>query len=284
MGFSLKRFGKGILDQINPFDNGKSWGNPTGQPRPAPKQDPYAGIVNDVSQINRLPRGLASAAIDKYQGAASHVFSPMADAAKKVFDSADNWNDYTPEFEGIIQRAQPRVSQGRELNELTKRGAGGTFNPADYMNRHDLNKREINMRPDQLGGPNSVLTHEGLHAAWDEHPERQQEFAKAYDQSVDEGIMNYLDRPLSGGLYPAYKGKATLRNTRNLDPDVINEAQAYLSEYPGLPKPLKNYYSRYIDVDRPAQVAQTRNGILDTLDGRRRLYRQQYRARYGDDY
>ncbi len=163
----------------------------------------------------------------------------------------------TPAFVQNLINANPYVGKPLATNALgDTQGAG-----AEYLGQRSLN--QIVLSPNQTD-PATVL-HEGLHRIYDNNPQLNQQFTKAYNQSATPFDKNYL----LSRLY-AYKGAAkgldqggvpipnyNPNDLNTLQPNLQNEAHSFTSEIPAiglrLPSALNNYYKQYFNpVNSPA--------------------------------
>lgn len=304
MALSLRRIKKGLFDQINPFDGGKTFANPN---PPAKPQAPAQELPPNLQPRNNAiyPESFYGAggirpeklnnplAIDPDSTPKSRaIFAPADDTTNRVLDEAKNIYEFTPEFSGILKAAQPQAlaERGIDTNGGLK---NNTLAAGVYWNgkaKSYSNNQRIELAKGYGSSP-QVVAHEGLHAAFDTVPEAKKAFSDVYSRTTNPTIQDYLDRRL--GSYPEYHGKQTLSNFSRLDPSIQTEVHSFLGEMPDygrgerqyqLPPALASYYSRYVNANsagkKQVQQRQVQRSIMDALDG----YQQRRRYAFQEDF
>jgi hypothetical protein len=211
---------------------------------------------------------------------AKAVFAPADKNTQDKVDQASQIFGFMPKFKEIINAAQPQVPPNSE-NGLDSGGglknvpAAGLYYPGRATNY--TNNQAIKLASPAANDP-SVVTHEALHAAWQQEPDTRTQFAKAFNTSVSPKIKEYLDLRLRN--YTDYKGKKSLDNFNKLSPSIQTEVHSYLSEFPffhsgspsfhgpsasskrePLPSALQKYYNQYINTSDAPKKLQERNRV-----------------------
>lgn len=261
MGLSLRNLTRGIAADLNFRDNGKSHGNMQGRPRPQalPPQKvqlPIGGFGNAPQQfpINHSPAELI-----QRPAIAFGQQNQMDEKTKLAVDHAGAEFQWTPQFRDVVESANPTITDKLDSSGLTNKvKAAGTYSnfgqplipgvPAlGYKSQ-----QKLSLAP-EYADP-FVATHEGLHALFNDKPEVQAEFAKAYNQSVkqDPGIAQYLANRTKDYATNLPGAGQDFSDFYKLNPSMQTEIHSYLSEVPTytnkqLPAPLAKYYARFIN-------------------------------------
>jgi hypothetical protein len=226
MGLSLTRIGKGILDQVNPFDGGRTYKQqtPTNN-RSVFGQLTHNGVTNfagnEVKAATAIPRGIVAnitnntaaqnqAGYDLQKGLGpipgvarsirdavvspipnigrALVTSPSEKLGSQYVNDASNYYHYSPSFKSLIDSTHP-------VADSTLPGEGG-FNDAQhggffgrYNSLHFATKDVPKRNIEQN------VTHEGLHSAWSKLTSQQrQQFLVKAQQAV--GTSNSQPAPI----------------------------------------------------------------------------------------
>jgi hypothetical protein len=257
-------FLENLINQVNPWDKGKSWGNPTGAPQPAGLR---RNLQNHPSmQAMELPVWKPGA----NPTPAAKGYSMPSQEVQTIIDKGNSMFQYTPAFKELLYRAQPTI-ETPEYGGLTNGVAGGTYSYGDKtmmpFNEY-MNQESIKLSPKFADA--NVLTHEGLHSAFQTNPQTRKQFAQAYNEAVrqDPRLAEYANRRT--GNYATKQGLGEFSDFNRLNRSMQTEAHSYLSEYPlygggFLPKPLENYYSQFFNVNAAPNRRREQNGVLREL-------------------
>lgn len=305
MGLSLKRFTKGVLDQVNPFDGGKTFANPIARPQPAqaPQQQaakPTMGGGLPLYQDSQVRQRTAPAPVNDSQQTAATVmnmpiwdpkadpqpkplgYSPMDETTRAAVDTAAKEYKWTPQFRDIVARAQPTITRELDSRGIKGATAAGTYSAGKVIPYNQyVNNQSIRVAPSLE--TSRVLTHEGLHAADLTDFKNRKDFAQAYDKYATPGVKKALAERTR--MYAEAQNEAAFNRVRSLNPSMRTEVHSYLAEQMNIPEGLNNYYKRYYDVNavptRQMEKYRTYRSLSDALNG---YQNRRARASLTEDY
>lgn len=209
---------------------------------------------------------------------------------------ASNVFQWTPGFQDIVNKANPVVvgdipsamesalkSGGRAAAVYSPVLRGGAVPYSQYTNPQGIAIDK------QYRDHAATITHEGLHAAYQNDVKTRVDFKKAYNQSNTPILRQYLAERLRG-----YKGAPTkpddFKDINKLPFNMQTELHSYVAEAPqqylqappgakrlgapvgNLPRQLDGYFSRYIKPNSVKAVQQFRSDIKNMVDDPKYYY------------